>query len=101
MASNELIRAFESYKTYYDNHGADESLVNACVEAAKTAFLDERDEKYGLVITGTTKGYINEIVQTKTGVGFFDLEKYAIANDVEYTILNSGYDVYRQIFFEI
>lgn len=95
MASNELIRAFESYKTYYDNHGADESLVNACVEAAKTAFLDERDEKYGLVITGTTKGYINEIVQTKTGVGFFDLEKYAIANDVEYTILNSGYDVYR------
>lgn len=95
MASNELIRAFDSYKDYYERHGADESLVNACVEAAKTAFLDERDEKYGLVITGTTKGYINEIVQTKTGVGFFDLEKYAIANDVEYTILNSGYDVYR------
>lgn len=95
MASNGLIRAFDNYKDYYERHGADESLVNACVEAAKTAFLDERDEKYGLVITGTTKGYINEIVQTKTGVGFFDLEKYAIANDVEYTILNSGYDVYR------
>ena len=95
MASNGLIRAFDNYKDYYERHGADESLVNACVEAAKTAFLDERDEKYGLIITGTTKGYINEIVQTKTGVGFFDLEKYAIANDVEYTILNSGYDVYR------
>lgn len=95
MASNELIRAFDNYKDYYERHGADESLVNACVEAAKTAFLDERDEKYGLVITSTIKGYINEIVQTKTGVGFFDLEKYAIANDVEYTILNSGYDVYR------
>lgn len=95
MASNGLIRAFDNYKDYYERHGADESLVNACVEAAKTAFLDERDEKYGLVITGTTKGYINEIVQTKTGVGFFDLEKYAIANDVEYTILNSGYDIYR------
>lgn len=95
MASNELIRAFDNYKDYYERHGADESLVNACVEAAKTAFLDERDEKYGLIITGTTKGYINEIVQTKTGVGFFDLEKYAIANDVEYTILNSGYDIYR------
>ena len=39
MASNELIRAFESYKTYYDNHGADEALINACVEAAKTAFF--------------------------------------------------------------
>lgn len=95
MASNGLIRAFDNYKDYYERHGADESLVNACVEAAKTAFLDERDEKYGLIITGTTKGYINEIVQTKTGVGFFDLEKYAIANDVEYTILNSGYDIYR------
>lgn len=95
MASNELIRAFESYKTYYDNHGADESLVNACIEAAKTAFFIEKDEEYGLGITSVTKGYINEIVQTKTGAGFFDLEKYAIAHDIEYTIINSGYDVYR------
>lgn len=95
MASNELIRAFESYKTYYDNHGADESLVNACIEAAKTAFFIEKDEEYGLGITSATKGYINEIVQTKTGAGFFDLEKYAIAHDIEYTIINSGYDVYR------
>lgn len=95
MASNELIRAFESYKTYYDNHGADETLVNACIEAAKTAFFIEKDEEYGLGITSATKGYINEIVQTKTGAGFFDLEKYAIAHDIEYTIINSGYDVYR------
>ena len=95
MASNELIRAFDSYKNYYDRHGADETLVNACIEAAKTAFFIEKDEKYGLGITGATKGYINEIVQTKTGAGFFDLEKYAIAHDIEYTIINSGYDVYR------
>ena len=95
MASNELIRAFDSYKNYYDRHGADETLVNACIEAAKTAFFIEKDEKYGLGITSATKGYINEIVQTKTGAGFFDLERYAIAHDIEYTIINSGYDVYR------
>lgn len=95
MASNELIRAFEGYKTYYDNHGADEALINACVEAAKTAFFIEKDEKYGLGITGTTKNYINELVLTKTGAGFFDLERYAIANDTEYTIINTGYDIYR------
>ena len=95
MASNELIRAFDSYKNYYDRHGADETLVNACIEAAKTAFFIEKDEEYGLGITSATKGYINEIVQTKTGAGFFDLEKYAIAHDIEYTIINSGYDVYR------
>ena len=95
MASNELIRAFDSYKNYYDRHGADETLVNACIEAAKTAFFIEKDEEYGLGITSATKGYINEIVQIKTGAGFFDLEKYAIAHDIEYTIINSGYDVYR------
>ena len=95
MASNELIRAFESYKTYYDNHGTDEALINACVEAAKTAFFIEKDEKYGLGITGTAKKYINELVLTKTGAGFFDLERYAIANDTEYTIINTGYDIYR------
>lgn len=95
MASNELIRAFDSYKNYYDRHGADETLVNYCIEAAKTAFFIEKDEEYGLGITSATKGYINEIVQTKTGAGFFDLEKYAIAHDIEYTIINSGYDVYR------
>ena len=95
MASNDLIRAFESYKTYYENHGADEALVNACVEAAKTAFFIEKDKEYGLSITGAAKNYINEIVLTKTGAGFFDLERYAIANDTEYTIINTGYDIYR------
>lgn len=95
MASNELIRAFEGYKSYYDRHGSDEKLVAACIEAAKTAFKVEEDEKYGLQITQETKKYINEIVRTKTGAGFFDLEKYAMEHDIEYDIINSGYDVYR------
>ena len=95
MASKELIRAFESYKSYYDRHGSDESLIAACIEAAKTAFKVEEDEKYGLQITQETKKYINEIVKTKTGAGFFDLEKYAMEHDLEYDIINSGYDVYR------
>lgn len=95
MASNELIRAFDSYKGYYDRHGVDESLINACVEAAKTAFMVEKDEKYGLEITQTAKNYINELVLTKTGAGFFALEKYGIDNDIEYSLINTGYDIYR------
>ena len=95
MASNDLIRAFESYKGYYERHGADESLVNACIEAAKTAFLIEKDEKYGLTITRAAKDYIGEIILNKSGVGFFSLEKYAIDNDIEYSIINAGYDIYR------
>lgn len=95
MASNELIRAFESYKSYYDNHGTDEKLIDACIEAAKTAFKVEEDEKYGLQITTETKKYINEYVYKSTGAGFFDLEKYALDHDIEYHIINCGYDVYR------
>lgn len=95
MASNELIRAFESYKGYYDRHGVDESLINACVEAAKTAFMVEKDEKYGLEITQKAKDYINELVTTKTGAGFFVLEKYGIDHDIEYSLINTGYDIYR------
>lgn len=95
MASNELKRAFEGYKSYYERHGTDEKLIDACIEAAKTSFKVEEDEKYGLDITAATKQYINELVYTKTGVGFFDLEKYAMDHDEDYHIIHCGYDVYR------
>lgn len=95
MASNELIRAFESYKNYYESHGTDEKLIEACIEAGKTAFKVEQDQEYGLQITSETKKYINELVFNKTGAGFFDLEKYAMEHDMDYDIINSGYDVYR------
>lgn len=95
MASNELIRAFESYKNYYAGHGTDEKLIEACIEAGKTAFKVEEDAAYGLQITAETKKYINELVYQKTGAGFFDLEKYAMERELDYDILNSGYDVYR------
>ena len=95
MASNQLIRAFESYKSYYNDHGTDERLIEACIEAAKTAFKVEEDEQYGLKITEQTKKYINELVLKKTGAGFFDLERYGMEHDEEYRIINSGYDIYR------
>ena len=95
MASNELIRAFESYKNYYSVHGTDEKLIEACIEAGKTAFKVEEDATYGLQITAETKKYINELIYKKTGAGFFDLEKYAMERDLDYDIINSGYDVYR------
>lgn len=95
MASNDLIRAFESYKSYYAAKGTDEKLIEACIEAAKTAFKVEEDFKYGLQITAETKKYINELIYNKTGAGFFDLEKYAMERDLDYDIINSGYDVYR------
>lgn len=95
MASNELIRAFESYKKYYNNHGTDERLIDACIEAAKTAFKVENDEKYGLQITTEAKKYIDELIRTKTGGNFFALEKYALQHDQDYKIISSGYDIYR------
>lgn len=95
MASSTLQRKFEGYKAYYRDHGTDERLIAACIEAAKTAFKVEEDEKYGLKITAETKKYINQLVREKTGVDFFQLEKYAMEHDLEYDIIDSGYEVYR------
>ena len=95
MASETLQRKFESYKTYYRDNGVDEKLIDACIEAAKTAFKVENDEKYGLLITSETKKYINQLVNQKSHVGFFELERYAMEHDLDYKIIDSGYEIYR------
>lgn len=95
MASETLQHKFESYKVYYRDHGVDERLIDACIEAAKTAFKVENDEKYGLLITSETKKYINQLVREKSHVGFFELEKYAMEHDLDYKIIDSGYEIYR------
>lgn len=95
MASQTLQSKFENYKAYYRDHGTDEKLIAACIEAAKTAFKVENDEKYGLIITAEAKKYINELIRSKTGVGFFELERYAMEHDLDYNIIESGYEVYR------
>lgn len=94
MASQTLQSKFESYKSYYRDYGTDERLIEACIDAAKTAFKVEEDEKYGLLITGQTKKYINELLMNK-GYTFWTLEKEAMEKDLTYKIINLGYDVYR------
>lgn len=94
MASQTLQGKFESYKSYYRDYGTDERLIEACIDAAKTAFKVEEDEKYGLLITGQTKKYINELLMNK-GYTFWTLEKEAMEKDLNYKIINLGYDVYR------
>ena len=94
MASTTLQRKFESYRAYYRDNGTSEKLIEACVEAAKTAFKVEEDFQYGLIITAETKKYINELLLPK-GYTFWSLEKEAMENDLNYRIINLGYDVYR------
>ena len=94
MASTTLQRKFESYRAYYRDNGTSEKLIEACVEAAKTAFKVEEDFQYGLIIMAETKKYINELLLPK-GYTFWSLEKEAMENDLNYRIINLGYDVYR------
>ena len=94
MASQTLQRKFENYKAYYRDKGIDERLLEACIDAAKTAIKVEEDMDYGLMITGQVKSYINELL-AKKGYNFWILEDYAMKNDLSYKIINLGYDVYR------
>ena len=41
--SVELQKAVDSYENYIQQHGVDEAVVNAMVEASKVAILTEKD----------------------------------------------------------
>ena len=96
MASNELIRAVESYENFIKQHGVDEQAVNAYVEACKTAYLLEKDVQYGLLISENAKRHIEELIYVSTKGGNFKLlEEWAQQNKHEVTLINLYYNLLK------
>ena len=62
MASKELISAVESYENYIRQHGIDEQAVDAYLEAVKTAYLNEKEIQYGLILSERCKPLINDFI---------------------------------------
>ena len=62
MASQYLIDAVQGYENYILSNGIDEDVIFAMIEAAKTAILTEKDEKYGLEVSKRAKELVNEYV---------------------------------------
>ena len=97
MASPELIRAFESYKTYTANHDtADEKVIDACVMAANVAYTTEKDIAYGREISEFTHPLIERWVleQTKGG-NFWMLEKWMQERERSHNIIDKAYELFK------
>lgn len=94
MASQELKRAVESYENYIRQHGIDEQAVDAYLEAVKTAYLNEKDIQYGLILSERCKQLINDLIYKSTQGGNFDLlEEWAQKNKQEVKLINQHYEL--------
>lgn len=92
MASKSLVEAISSYENFIENHGVDESVLDAYWDACQVAVQAERDVPYGMKCTHRLKGLVDRLCMEKTGGTIWDLEKYAYENKTEYDIINRYYE---------
>lgn len=93
MASQSLISAVNSYDKYIEQHGIDEQVIDAYIEACRVAINGEKDITYGLQITNRSKGIVELFCMERTGGTIWDLEKYSFANKTHYSLTDKLYDV--------
>lgn len=93
MASQSLISAVNSYDKYIEQHGIDEQVIDAYIEACRVAINGEKDITYGLQITNRSKGIVERFCMERTGGTIWDLEKYSFANKTHYSLTDKLYDV--------
>lgn len=91
-ASKYLIQTVDGYEDYINRHGIDEQVIDAYVEASKTAIKKEKDISYGLQITKRTKDIIEQFCVANTGGTIWDLEKYAFEHNTNYDLIGKFYE---------
>lgn len=91
MASQSLISTVNGYENYIKQNGIDESVMDAYIEASEVAIKTEKDIQYGLQLTKRCKEIIERFCVEHSGVGIWDLEKYAQDNDEEYPLIDKWY----------
>nr|DAM20636.1 MAG TPA: Terminase [Caudoviricetes sp.] len=91
MASQSLISIINGYENYIEKNGIDESVMDAYIEASEVAIKTEKDIQYGLQLTKRCKEIIEQFCVEHSGVGIWDLEKYAQDNDEEYPLIDKWY----------
>lgn len=95
MASSSLISTVESYENYIKEHGVDENVMDAYIEASEVAIRNEKDIEYGLRLTERSKELVEQFCVEHSGVGIWDLGKYAQDNSEEYPLLNKWYEIHK------
>lgn len=92
MASDNLLGAVSSYEKFIEQHGIEEPVLDAYIEACKVAIHTERDIEYGLQCTKRSKELIERFCMEKTGGTIWELEKFAFANKTEYELIDKFYE---------
>ena len=95
MASQSLISTVNGYENYIEKNGIDESVMDAYIEASEVAIKTEKDIQYGLQLTKRCKEIIEQFCVEHSGVGIWNLEKYAQDNDEEYPLIDKYYKVLK------
>lgn len=92
MASKYLIQTIQGYENYIEKNGIDEQVIDAYIEASKTAIKRDKDIDYGLQITKRTKDIIEQFCVVNTGGTIWDLEKYAFEHNTNYDLIGKFYE---------
>ena len=101
MASDNLMGAVSSYEKFIEQHGIEEPVLDAYIEACKVAIHTERDVEYGLQCTKRSKELIERFCMEKTGGTIWDLEKFAFANKTEYELIGRQEIGLRRLAFRL
>lgn len=96
MASKELIRAFESYKSYTAKiDKADEKVIDACVDAANVAYVGEKDIEYGRGISTFAHDLIERWVKEQTNGNFWMLERWMQEHQQTHNVIEKAFQLFK------
>lgn len=93
MLSQQLLDAVDSYERYISANWIDEEVVDAYVMACQTAYKEDAEQ--AKKISARAKEIIENLVEQLTGVTFWQLEKYAQENKLNYSLVGKYYDVLK------
>lgn len=93
MASQSLISAVNSYDKYIEQHGIDEQVIDAYIEACRVAINGEKDIQYGLQLTERSKSIVERFCMDRTCGRILDLERYSQQHEEKYSLVEDYYKI--------
>lgn len=81
MASDYLKKTIQGYENYITQSGIDDTVIDAYIEASRTAYLNEKDIEYGLVLSKRVKELIEHYVFNLAKMTIWDLDYYQFKNE--------------------
>lgn len=81
LASDYLKKTIQGYENYITQSGIDDTVIDAYIEASRTAYLNEKDIEYGLVLSKRAKELIEHYVLNLAKMTIWDLDYYQFKNE--------------------